>query len=185
MEVAHDDVSELMKAFRAGDSEAGAKLTEIFYPELKRMAARHLMRERQGHSWQPTLLVNELYLELTKIKALRAGAEEYHDDKAAFFALAGHLMRRLLIHHARPLAQKAEKVPLWNEMQSEPEQNLAEIENLLIQLEAINPAVRTVVELKVFEGCTAEEIAMRMKCSAVTVHRHWKFAKHWLAAKIQ
>ena len=60
-----------MNAFRGGDSDAGSRLIELFYPELKRLAARHLMKERQGHSWQPTLLVNELYLELTKIKALR------------------------------------------------------------------------------------------------------------------
>jgi RNA polymerase sigma factor (TIGR02999 family) len=185
MDVERDHVSELMQAFRGGDREAGAKLTELFYPELKRMAARHLMRERPGHSWQPTLLVNELYLELSKIKALRSGDKEYNDDKAAFFALAGHLMRRLLIHHARPLSHKAIKVPVWEDMQAEPEQNLTEIDSLLAQLEAINPAARTVLEFKVFEGCTAEEIAKRMGCAPVTVHRHWKFAKRWLETKME
>ena len=126
-------VSDLMGAFRAGDGEAGAKLIELFYPELKRLAARHLMRERQGHSWQPTLLVNELYLELTKIKALRTSEAGYDDDKAAFFALAGQLMRRLLIHHARPLSKKAVNVPLWEDLRSAPEQSLVEIEELLQQ----------------------------------------------------
>jgi hypothetical protein len=46
------------------------------------------------------LLVNELYLELTKIEALRP-SEAGYDDKAAFFALAGQLMRR---HPPRPVA---------------------------------------------------------------------------------
>ena len=91
-----------MAAFRGGDSQAGATLTEMFYPELKRLAARHLSREHAAHSWQPTLLVNELYLELSKIKGLKNSEQSYDDDKAAFFALAGHLIRRLLIHHARP-----------------------------------------------------------------------------------
>ncbi|QOY90358.1 ECF-type sigma factor [Paludibaculum fermentans] len=176
-------VSVLMNAFRAGDSEAGAKLTELFYPELKRLAASHLMRERQGHSWQPTILVNELYLELTKIKALRPSAAAYDDDRAAFFALAGLLMRRLLIHHARPLSRKAVKVPLWDEMCANPEGNLLEIEDLLQHLENINPVIRTVVEKKVFEGHTAEEIARQMGCSAVTVNRHWQFARHWMKSK--
>lgn len=173
-----------MAAFRAGDSEAGAKLTELFYPELKRMAASHLMRERQGHSWQPTLLVNELYLELTKIKALRPSAQGYDDDRAAFFALAGQLMRRLLIHHSRPLSQKAVKVPLWDEVRINPEKSLLEIEELLQRLEAINPVIRTVVEKKVFEGHTAAEIARELGCSTVTINRHWQFARHWMKSEI-
>ena len=177
-------VSDLMAAFRAGDSEAGAKLIELFYPELKRLAARHLMRERQGHSWQPTLLVNELYLELTKIKALRTSEAGYDDDKAAFFALAGQLMRRLLIHHARPLSKKAVNVPLWEDLRSAPEQSLVEIEGLLQQLATIDPRIRTVVEMKVFEGFTAEEIAQRLGCATVTVNRDWQFARHWMKSKI-
>jgi RNA polymerase sigma factor (TIGR02999 family) len=152
-----DTVSALMKAFREGDREAGAKLTEMFYPELKRLAGCHLSREHNAHSWQPTLLVNELYLELSKIKGLNSD-RSYDDDKAAFFALAGHLMRRLLIHHARPLEKRVLKVPLWDEIRSNPEEGLVEIERILDRLEALDPALRTVVELKVFEGMTAEEI---------------------------
>src|ERR1700761_8779709 len=105
-------VSSLMASFRAGESDAGAKLVELFYPELKRLAASRLRRERQGHSWQPTLLVNELYLELTKIKSLEPSDETYRDDKAAFLALSGLIMRRLLIHHSRYANSKVEKVPM-------------------------------------------------------------------------
>lgn len=172
-----------MNAFRSGDTEAGARLTEMFYPELKRLAARHLSKEQSAQSWQPTLLVNELYLELSKIKALNTSERAYDDDKAAFFALAGHLMRRLLIHHARPLEKKVLKVPLWDEMRSNPEAGLAETESLLRNLEMIDPALRTVVELKVFEGLTAEEIARRLACPVITVNRNWQFAKHWLKAR--
>jgi len=178
-------VSELMDAFRDGDSEAGGKLIELFYPELKRLAARHLMGERKGHSWQPTLLVNELYLELTKIKALPSSEEGYQNDKTAFFALAGQLMRRLLIHHARPLSKKAIKLPLWEDLRADPEHGLVEIEGFLRQLEAINPTIRIVVELKVFEGCTSEEIAKRLGRATVTIHRHWQFARHWLQSKME
>lgn len=70
LEQAQDEVATLMAAFRGGDSAAAARLSELFYPELKRLAARHLIGERKQHSWQPTLLVNELYLELVRIKAL-------------------------------------------------------------------------------------------------------------------
>jgi RNA polymerase sigma factor (TIGR02999 family) len=173
-----------MNAFRAGDTQAGATLTEMFYPELKRLAARHLSKEHNAHSWQPTLLVNELYLELSKIKTLNSSDRTYDDDKAAFFALAGHLMRRLLIHHARPLEKRVLKVPLWEDLRGNPEANLAEIEGLLRSLETMDPVLRTVVELKVFEGLTAEEIARRLGCPLITVNRNWQFARGWLQTKV-
>lgn len=181
---ADEPISALMDRFRSGESDAGAKLIERFYPELKRLAASHLRRERQGHSWQPTLLVNQLYLELTKIKALKPSESGYDDDRAAFFALSGLLMRRLLIHHARPISQRATKVPLWNEMKADPEENLVGIEKLLSRLEAINAMCRSVVELKVFEGYTTEEIARQLGCGTATVTRHWQMARQWMKSEI-
>jgi RNA polymerase sigma factor (sigma-70 family) len=50
----------------------------------------------------------------------------------------------------------------------------------LNRLAAINPKLRTVVELRVFEGLTREEIAERMGCGTATVARHWEFARQWL-----
>jgi RNA polymerase sigma factor (TIGR02999 family) len=169
-----------MAAFREGDGEAGARLMDLFYPELKRLAAGQLKGERQGHSWQPTLLVNELYLQMVKIKALPPTETDHADDKAAFFALAGKIMRRLLIHHARPLSHKVQKVPMWEDLRSEPDDSLIEVEHLLSRLEAVKPVIRTVVELKVFEGLTSEEIAHQLGCATVTVHRHWQFARQWM-----
>jgi RNA polymerase sigma factor (TIGR02999 family) len=180
LELARDEIATLMAAFRGGDSAAGARLIELFYPELKRLAARQLMGERKEHSWQPTLLVNELYLELVRIKALPPKEGERHNEKAAFFALAGQIMRRLLIHHARPLANKAQKVPLWEEMKAGSDVSLVGVEDILTRLGTIKPAIRTVVEMKVFEGLTAEEIALQLGCAVVTVNRYWQFARHWM-----
>jgi RNA polymerase sigma factor (TIGR02999 family) len=178
-----DEITGLMAAFRAGDNRAGGQLMERFYPELKRLAAGHLNRERQEHSWQPTLLVNELYLELIKIKALPPKGQDRDNEKAAFFALAGQIMKRLLIHHSRPISSKARKIPLWEGVSIDGESSLLEVEDLLARLAAIKPAIRSVVEMKVFEGLTAEEIAPRLECSVVTVHRYWQFARRWLQTK--
>lgn len=179
-----NSISSLMAAFRRGDSGAGARLTELFYPELKRLAAGQLNAERRAYSWQPTLLVNELYLQLVNIKALQPSGLQYQDDKAAFFALAGKIMKRLLIHHARPLSHQAEKVPLWEDLTAAPDDSLAEVEKLLGRLESIKPVIRTVVELKVFEGHTAEEIAQRLNVATVTINRHWQFARHWMRSEL-
>jgi DNA-directed RNA polymerase specialized sigma24 family protein len=54
----------------------------------------------------------------------------------------------------------------------------------LQQLQAINPTIRTVVSIKVFQGFTAEEIATQLGCATVTVNRHWQFAHQWMKSKI-
>ena len=129
---------------------------------------------------QPTLLVNELYLQLIKIKALHPPDRENNHEKAAFFTLAGQIMKRLLIYHSRRISSKAQKIPLWDEARIEEDSSLVEVEELLSRLEDIKPAIRTVVEMRVFEGMTAEEIAPKLGCSVVTVHRYWQFAGRWL-----
>ena len=182
--VSSQTISRLMSALRQGDKRAADELVEILYPQLRRLANAHLRREGPGHSWQPTLLVNELYLELIKIKALPAREAEDPDERAAFFGLAAHLMRRLLIHHSRPLAAKAVKVELDPSTMGSGTEAISEIEVALSRLEALRPRLRAIVELKVFEGMTLEEVANQLKCSPATVTRDWNFARHWLQQEL-
>lgn len=188
MAVAHsapDTIAPLMAALRGGDGRAGARLIELFYPELRRLAASRMKGERRDHSWQPTLLVNELYLELIKTHALKPQETDRKNEKAAFFALAGQVMKRLLIHHARPLSSKAQKIPIWQDLCLDAETSVVEMEDLLSRLAAVKPILRTVVEMKVFEGRTADEIAAQLGCATVTVNRYWQFARHWLESEWQ
>jgi RNA polymerase sigma factor (TIGR02999 family) len=171
-----------MTSFRKGDRAAAGRLVEIFYPELRRIAAARMRAERVDHTLQPTALVHQLYLELVKVKALRSTSSGGADEKTAFLGLAAYLMKRLLIHHARPLSKRAEKtgLPDFPTPESSPEHSLLEIDEILNRLAAINPALRRVVEFRVFEGLTREEIAKEMGCSTATVARHWTFARNWL-----
>ena len=179
-----DSVARLMASFRSGDHEAAGRLVELFYPELRRMAAARMRAERSDHTLQPTAVVHQLYIELVKIKALRpAGSDGSPDEKAAFLGLAAYLMKQLLVHHARPLSKRVAKteLPDMPGPQSASEHSLIEIDDALNRLAAINPALRRVVELRVFEGLTREEIAQKMGCGTATVARHWNFARTWLA----
>jgi RNA polymerase sigma factor (TIGR02999 family) len=177
-----DSVAQLMASFRSGDRNAAGRLVELFYPELRRIAAARMRAERADHTLQPTAVVHQLYLELVKIKALRPVGSGGADEKAAFLGLAAFLMKRLLIHHARPLSRRTEKMELpdLSGPHASPEHSLVEIDDVLNRLAAINPALRQVVELRVFEGLTRDEISREMGCSTATVARHWNFARNWL-----
>lgn len=177
------EVAELMGRFRRGDKHAAGQLVEFFYPQLKQIAVAKMRAENPRHTWQPTALVNELYLELLKIRGLREAQQGNDQERAAFLYLAAHLMRRLLIHHSRPLAKRANLQP-FDERRMTPQMGeswLREIDDALDRLAELNPSLRTVVELRVFEGLTGEEIAARMGCSPRSVARHWNFARDWLA----
>src|ERR1051326_5697808 len=149
-------IGHLLSHARAGNREAVNELIEDLYPELRRLAAARMRRERPGHTLQPTALVHELYLELAKARASGAGNADPPDDKRQFIGFGGVLVMRLLIHHARPLYRRVEKLGVEAaDLPREPSaDNLAELEDLLRRLESIDPHLRAVVEMKVFEGCS-------------------------------
>lgn len=175
-----------MAELRAGSTEAAGKLVELFYPELRRLASARMHRESLNHTWQPTVLVNELYLELTRIKALPPGSPSEEKERDAFFGLAAFLMKRLLARHARPLSKRVTRAEIDEVLgvAGSGEQALREIEDLLTQLGEIDPILRLVVEMKAFEGLSREEMAQRLNCSVRTVARHWEFAQRWLQQAI-
>jgi RNA polymerase sigma factor (TIGR02999 family) len=177
-------VSALLAQFRNGDREAAGQLVELLYPDLQRIASSKMQHERPEHTWQPAVLVNELYLELVKVKALRETGNQ--DEKDSFMNFAAFLMNRLLARHARPAAKKAVRVEVDEALQVESSgvETLAHIEWLLARLAAIDPKFRTVVELRVFENCTGEEIAARLGCSRKTIDRYWMFASRWLRQEL-
>lgn len=166
---------------RIGTSPAG-ELVEQFHVELRRLAAARMKGERTDHTWQTTALVNELYLELVKVRGLMSVDLVNEQDKAAFLGFAGHVMRRLLIHHARPMYRRAQKVPFERSLEPivEGTEALQEVEDALSRLAAIDPKFRTVVEMRVFEGLTSDEIAIKLDCSRRTVTSYWNFARRWL-----
>ena len=179
-----DMVAQLMRDLRHGSDAAKKELVKILYPELRRVAAAKMKRERANHTLQPTAIVNELYLELLKISGLPS--REYVDDqeKAAFMRLAGKVMDRLLIHHARRLPSRVERIE-WNDVDDPSDSGgeaLQRVEDALVKLEAIDPRLRAVVEMKVFEGLTGEEIARELGCSPRTVVASWTYARQWLQA---
>jgi hypothetical protein len=60
-------ITELLRAWSAGDQRVVGEIVELAYPELHRIARKHLYHERKDHSIQATALVNEAYLRLVNV----------------------------------------------------------------------------------------------------------------------
>ena len=65
------NVTQLLRAWRAGDKSALDTLTPIVYQDLRRLARRHLLAERAGHTLQTTALVNEAYMRLVDYRQMQ------------------------------------------------------------------------------------------------------------------
>lgn len=85
----------LLKQWRDGDAQALVSLTPIVYDELRRLAAKFLSKERKEHALQPTALLHEAYLKLAQQR------DQNWQSRAHFFGIAAHLMRLILVDHAR------------------------------------------------------------------------------------
>lgn len=174
-------IEQMLADARQGSREALGELMDALWPELRRMAAARMRTERQDHTWQPTALVNELYLELVRSQSLDRGPG-LRNDKGAFLSLASRMMMRLLIHHARPLDRRVRRTSIEVEGNA-PElcvEESRQVDLLLSGLAEVHPDLRAVVEMKVFEGLSMDEMATRLGCSLRTVERRWMLARRWL-----
>src|SRR3954462_10185734 len=88
-------ITQMLREWSLGDASAAEKLTPLLYDELRRLAASYLHQERPGHTLQPTALIHEAYLRL-----IGQGQPEW-SSRAHFFRFSAHLMRQILVDHAR------------------------------------------------------------------------------------
>lgn len=183
MAQASDSLASLMARFRNGDHEAAGALIEVLYPELKKLASSRMRSEPSGHTWQPTALINELYLQLVKIRGLRAAGPD-EEERTAFLNLSAYLMRRLLLRHARPMSKRVSRGDLPDDLGGDSHESLVQIDDLLNRLGGIDPELRRVVEMRVFEGLTVAEVAQRTNSSERSIARSWAFARDWIAAEL-
>src|SRR6516225_9826747 len=90
-----EDISGLIAAWGAGEEEALDKLMSVIYPELRRIARRHLDRRQPGHTLESASVANEVYLKLVRAGGIRC------ESRLHFLALCSKIIRRVLVDHAR------------------------------------------------------------------------------------
>ncbi len=172
------DITGLLVKWRDGDRAAESKLFDLVMPDLRRLAHYLMRRERPGHTFQATDLVNQTYIRLVAAK------DRDWRNRQHFFAIAARAMRRYLIDHARG-RQGAEFVViegLENLLPADSAKvNLTvTLDRLLDELEKINPEWSLVVEVKFFLGLTDDEAADALGIKLRTLQRMWRDARKWL-----
>lgn len=176
------DITDLLNDWLKGDPSAGEELLKTVYAELRRLARRHMRRERGSHTLQATALVHEAYIRLSGRKDLSL------QNRAQFFGVAATEMRRILVDHARERgAQKrgghAQKLSLDDALgvaSKERDVEVLALDEALESLEALEPQQARIVELRFFGGLTTEEMAEVLDVSVSTVERKWRMGRAFL-----
>lgn len=179
------EITRLLLAWRDGDTSAPKRLFTIVYDELRALAHRQLGRPRRHGTLDTTALVHEAYLKLA------GGAEMSLHDRGHFFALAATAMRQILIDYARRRTaakrggrEEPAAIPDLDRLPTvAPDRalELLALDEALARLEAIEPRLGSVVELRVFGGLSIEETARVLEVSEGTVKRDWLKARAFLA----
>lgn len=176
------DVTDLLRLWSDGDTQAFDRLVPLVHDELHRMALRYLAGERSNVSLQATALVNEVCLRLLGWDQAR------WQNRGHFFGVSAQMMRRVLVDIARRrLADRrggaaSVRVPLdaVDLPAAERDTDLVAIDLALEKLASEDPRKARVVELRFFGGLSMEEVARALDVSIRTVHSDWAFARAWL-----
>lgn len=175
------EITQILQSWNDGNVDAKERLLPFVYAELKRQARILMSRERVNHTLQPTALVHEAFLRLSK----QSGVE--WQNRSHFYGISSRLMRQILVDHAR--THSAEKrgsnaihfsiddidIPVHERAES-----ILIVDEVLSRLAEIDEKQAQIVEMRFFGGMSNIEIAEAMDISERTVGREWQSAKLWL-----
>jgi RNA polymerase sigma factor (TIGR02999 family) len=175
-------VTLLLTRAQQGDANAASELLPLVYDELRKLAAARMTNEAAGHTLQPTALVHEAWVRLT-----RDEPDVQFANRAHFFAAAAEAMRRILIDHALRKAT-GKRGGGWKRLDLDKVEIAADADDdtlLLVnesleQLAKEKPMAAEIVKLRFFAGLTLDEAGHVLGFTERTAKRHWAFARAWL-----
>ena len=168
-------------------SKLAGELVEKFYGELRRIAELQLRRENKNHTLQPTALVHEAFLKLSKQRKLE------EKSRTSMLAAGAKLMRRVLVDHARKRnAVKRggtyQRLLLEDDVQLTVSPNdpvdIVIMDDLIESLSKASDRAARLVELRFFGGLTNAEVAETLAVSPRTVDNDWRFARAWIRREL-
>ena len=175
------DVNAILARLKRGEVAAKAQFFDIVYGELRSMA-RAVLVANSG-LLGATSLVHEVYLKLFRSDA--------HDwvDRSHFLATAARAMRQVVVDRVRfweSEKRSGNHVPLdeANHPLRVSGSNLLALDEALQRLEALDPELVEIVEMRFFAGYATADAARILDVSLRTVVRRWEIARSWLAREL-
>jgi RNA polymerase sigma factor (TIGR02999 family) len=186
----HDvPLTQLLQLAAQGERGALKQVFAMLYPDLRRIAHARLRRQGGVAHLQTTALVHESFVRLVE------GSQVTPADRKHFFTYAAKTMRSVIIDFAREqLAQRrgggkdalrldtglAASLPA-----NQGNESLLAINDALLALEGVDPALAQLVEMRYFAGYTEPEVAELTGCSESTVRRQWEKARAFLLVTLK
>jgi RNA polymerase sigma-70 factor, ECF subfamily len=169
----------------AAMGEVPPGLTETFYEELRGIAERLFAHEREGHTLQPTAVVNEACVRL-----IAHGLPDLPREQR--LAIAGRVLKQVLVDHAR--GRGAAKRGGGARVRLGLEEDVLANEATLVEFDSIHRALEKlralserqaeVVTLRIFGGMTMDQVAAVMGVSKRTAEGEWAVARAWLRREL-
>jgi RNA polymerase sigma factor (TIGR02999 family) len=175
----------ILRDLASGDKDALNRLMPLVYAELRRLAGTYLRNERPGNTLQPTALVHEAYIRLIK--------QDQPDftGRAHFLSIASHIMRQILIDHARVRNAgkrgggmlKYSLDEALNAAVDRPSIMIA-IDDALCELDRKDARKAKLLEMRFFGGLTAQESALILELPVEKVRAELRLAQAWLQREL-
>jgi RNA polymerase sigma factor (TIGR02999 family) len=180
------DFFSLLQGFNSGNATARAELFSLLYEELRTLAAGYMSRQGPEHTLQATALVSEAYMRL------QGPRQTPCLDRKGFLFLVAHVMRCVLIDHARKKGRSKRQLP---GVQTPIDEVVFTLEDRSIELEALDAALKKLqsfdpvmakaVELRFFAGLDVAETAEVLGMSKRAFERQWRTIRNWLYLEVQ
>ncbi len=176
-----------MERVAAGEHGARDELFAAAYGELRKLAHARLRDGGRNTVLQTTSLVHESYLRF--VRAGKLGLQ----DRQAFFAYASKVMRSVIIDAVRErraerrggLAQMLTLDTQAADAAPSDEAEILHVHEALLVLEAAEPRLAKVVEMRYFGGYSEVEVAEALGVTERTVRRDWDKARLLLQAALK
>ncbi len=178
------EITEIIQHWSSVSDDAKGRVVAALYEQLRRNAASHLRGEAHV-DLQPTSLVHEAYDRLVNISRIDLNSRSH------FLGLAGRVMRQVLVDEARRRRAQKRDVGLQTQFTEKffgeevQYADILELEEMLGELEQIDPLYVSLFEARAFAGMTVEETAVSLGMSASTVKRRWKVVLAWLRIRME
>ena len=165
---------------------AADAMFQATYERLRELAAGYYRDEASKVTLQPTAIVHEAYVRLSKDPNLR------FRDRRHFLSFAARVMRQVLVDEARRRqSQKRGARPLRTtfvdglQLQMPDSVEILDLDAAIEELAERDEQKALIAQFRFFGGLTVDETATTIGVSVSTIHREWRLSRAWLAKRLE